>query len=98
MTHTHRKLFQPVAAPYVRALKFALLVDAIVLVLTALMLDGGQMFRESLAGTLAHLALIVLVVIRRPVVPTKMDVACIRFAGIAIFLTILIGVNLLKPM
>jgi hypothetical protein len=72
------------------ALKFGLTVELVFLVLTVLMLDGGRSLQFFVVALIGHWLLIVLIVARRPLSPTKIDLICIR-SGLPLLL-IVIGI------
>ena len=76
----------PYSKSFVSALKTAVIVQMILLVLTALMLDGGQMFRLCLMAVVVHWIGIGIVAVRRGAVPTTLDLLFMRYG--AVILTI----------
>lgn len=86
-------LFLPFASDYGPAIKSAVIQQVIFLVLGALMLDGGYVGRACCVTAIAHWVAILLIVFRRPLSPTKVDLIVIRYA----FLLILLFVGWLAP-
>ncbi|REK09082.1 MAG: hypothetical protein DWQ37_19705 [Planctomycetota bacterium] len=76
------------------ALCTALVQVCAVLLLSALLLDGGLGFRQSLVAALSYLVVVLVVVARRPLAPTRHDLAVLRWS----FIPICIGVVLLFAM
>jgi hypothetical protein len=64
---------------YWPALRFGILVQGIVGLLTALMLDGGRSFSVFTIALFGHWLGMILIVSRRPLAPTKMDIIFIRW-------------------
>lgn len=86
----------PTLSPkYHGAIEMAIAWQLIILLTTALMLDGGMLFRLSLVGAGAHWALILICLVRRPETPTRMDLGFIRFGyvPVGVFLWILVGIT-----
>ncbi len=67
------------ASPLHRSLRIAMMLEAAVLVLTALMLDSGATFRACLIIVAAHWAAIFLIFARRRSAPTPLDLAFVRY-------------------
>lgn len=75
----------PTLSPkYHGAIEMAIAWQLIILLTTALMLDGGMRFRLSLVGAGAHWALILICLVRRPETPTRMDLGFIRFGYVSV--------------
>lgn len=70
------------------ALLSGLKIQAVLFVLTLLMLDGGRMHRAYLVALLCQLATVVLVLVRRPLNPTKVDLAIVRFGIVPLFVIV----------
>jgi hypothetical protein len=79
---------------YRPAIRFALLQQIPILILTALMLDGGRALRYWGIVMLAHWLAVLLIVVRRPARPTPGDLAVIRYGC----WLILIAVVLIAPL
>ena len=65
---------------------FAMAQQAVLLLLTALLLDGGFMLRVCCVAAIAHWAAMVIIRIRRPVEPTTLDVGVVKFGFLFCFL------------
>jgi hypothetical protein len=61
------------------AIKFGLIVDCVFVVLTALMLDGGRSARYCLVAFIGNCLLVAVIILRRRVSPTRIDLFCIRW-------------------
>ena len=70
---------------YTRALAVAAGQVAAVLFLAALVLDGGVMFRAGLVALLAYLAMLVVIVARRPYQATPSDIVAIKCGFLLIY-------------
>ncbi len=57
----------------------------IALVITALVLDDGTMFRACLAAVIAHWIGMMIIVIRRRTSPTELDVGFVKFGFLFFF-------------
>jgi hypothetical protein len=62
--------------------KLALVEQVLLLGLSALVLDGGRLFRVCAIAALAYGAASVLIVARRPASPTSFDLALIRYGSL----------------
>jgi hypothetical protein len=71
-----------IAPAYQRAKTFALVQQAIVLFLSALILDGGDVFHTCLGALAAFWIGAAIIGVRRPQTPTRLDLALIRFGYI----------------
>jgi hypothetical protein len=78
-----------IAPGYLDGLKLALVEQVLLLGLSALLLDGGHLFRVCVIATLAYWAASVMIVVRRPVAPTSFDLAFIRYGSL--ILPLLVG-------
>lgn len=67
-----------IAEEYPRALSVAVGQIAVVLLLTALVLDGGLLFRAALAAILPYLGMLAVIVVRRPDRPSSGDLVAIK--------------------
>ena len=76
---THTGLLSSVSPLYRSAIKVALLQQVILLILTSLMLDFGQTFRVCAVAAIAHWIVIAMIVARRPISPTGLDLGIIRW-------------------
>ena len=65
--------------PYRAAIKQALISEAIILILAALILDGGRSLRICFIAALGHFATVAILMCRRPRSPTRFDLAFIRY-------------------
>ncbi len=74
-----RRLMNALAELYWPALKTSLIVQAVFLILSALMLDMGQAFNLALLGWIAYWAMAAMIVVRRPESPTRADLFAIRW-------------------
>ncbi len=72
-------LFSPLASEYGPAMKRAVKQYVIILILGALMLDGGQFARACCVGILGHCLAMTLIAVRRPLTPTMIDLAVLRW-------------------
>jgi hypothetical protein len=67
------------AESYREAIKVAVLQQIIFLVLSALLLDGGQTFRVCCITAIVHWVCIAMILVRRPVHPTRLDILLIKY-------------------
>jgi hypothetical protein len=74
-----------VSRPYWPALRNALLLQSVLGMFTALLLDGGRSFTFFGVALLAHWIGIILIVARRPTTPTEFDLSFIRIGILPIF-------------
>jgi hypothetical protein len=81
----------PVAAVYGPAIRTALLQQGIVLILTALLLDGGQTFSSAVIALVAHWLTVIILVCRRPSSPTEGDVLLVRYGFLLFFFIVLVA-------
>ena len=75
---------------YNAAFKTALLLQAVLAVLTALVLDFGQTHRAFWVAFLCQWAMVWIILFRRPMNPTRLDLAVVRY-GIFPLLIIVAG-------
>ena len=75
---------------YNAAFKTALLLQAVFAVLTALVLDLGQTHRAFWVALLCQWAMVWIILFRRPMNPTRLDLAIVRY-GIVLVLIIVAG-------
>jgi hypothetical protein len=78
---------------YIPALKIAVIVQGIVLVLAALILDMEQARHISMVAALADWLMIGLIMLRRPYSPTRLDLLAIKWG----YLPLLIIVGSVGP-
>ena len=77
---------------YGRAIIVAMVQQAIVLVLAALMLDGGRLLRAFAGALIASWAVTLLVMLRYPERPTPLGAVVVKYGfWLAIFLVLLLG-------
>ena len=88
-----RSLFSPLAPDYGPAVKRAVIQQVIFLILGALMLDGGYFLRACCVSAIAQWLAITLIVVRRPFIPTKVDLFVARYG----FLLVLLFAGWLAP-
>lgn len=69
---------------YRGAIELAVAQQLIALVATAFLLDGGVLLRASLFAIAAHWVVILAVVLRRPLSPTRFDLGLVRFGFIPV--------------
>src|SRR5262245_26503509 len=75
---------------YWPALRFGGILQAVLGLLTALLLDGGRIFGCFQVGFLAYWLIVGLIMVRRPLTPTKGDIVFIRWG---IVLTMFVAGN-----
>lgn len=78
--------FLGAAAAYRDGLPAAICQQLLILLISALVLDMGYMFRAALAAAATQLAMIGLVMLRRRNSPTPLDIALIRYSAVPLFL------------
>lgn len=83
---TTSSLFLPLALAYGPAVKSAVVQQVIFVVLGLLTLDGGYLGQACLVTAIAHWGAILLIVLRRSFLPTKIDLIVIRYAYLLILL------------
>lgn len=75
----------PAPAPaYAKSLEFALAQHFVALASTVLLLDGGFWLRQVLFGLAAHWTVILILLVRRPLAPTRLDIGLIRFGFVPV--------------
>jgi hypothetical protein len=74
-------------------LRTGLLLQAVLAVLTALILDSGQMHRAFWVAFLAQWVMVWVIPFRRPLSPRQLDLAIVRY-GIIPLLVIVAGLGL----
>ena len=77
---------------YNAAFKTALLVQAVLAIVTALVLDFGQTHRAFWVAFLCQWAMAWIILLRRPTHPTRFDLSLVRY-GIVPLLSIVAGVG-----
>ena len=77
--HGNESALRPISSAYRPAVKTALLQQGIVLVLAALMLDGGLTFNVAVIAVLGYWLGFGVIVVRRPSSPTWGDILLIRY-------------------
>jgi hypothetical protein len=75
---------------YNTALKTALLLQAVIAVLTALALDLGQMQRAFWVAFLCQWAMVWIILLRRPSRPTRLDLAIVRYGIVPLLIIVVI--------
>jgi hypothetical protein len=70
------------------ALLDGLKIQALLFILTALLLDGGATHRAFLVALLCQLAIDFLILVRRPMSPSKVDLAIVRYGNLPLFVAI----------
>ena len=83
-TETHMNFSTELSPHYQRPVAVAAAGSALLLVLSAMVLDGVASFLSSFCAIAAFWAGTILIITRRPQVPTKMDIDVIRFGPITI--------------
>jgi uncharacterized membrane protein len=73
---------------YWPAFRTALIWQALLGVLASLMLDRGQTRRAWGVALVCHLAIVRLIVFRRPRTPTRLNLAIIRYAALPLMIAI----------
>lgn len=73
---------------YKSAFKVALFIQGVLAVLTLLVLDFGQMHRAFWVSFLCQWAMVCVILLRRPMNPTRLDLAIVRYGIIPIFILI----------
>jgi hypothetical protein len=76
---TRTDLLSAVSPLYKSAIKLAVLQQVILLILSSLLLDFGQTFRVCAVAAIAHWIAIGMIVARRPLSPTGLDLGIIRW-------------------
>jgi hypothetical protein len=71
-----------ISPAYGRAIKMGAILQAFLLVLTGLLLDGGRTFRGTGIAAIGAWSGTALIVAHRPETPTRLDLALIRFGPI----------------
>lgn len=93
MKHRSFHLSDDVSAAYKPALYKSVQLQALLFILTSLVLDRGQMRRYFIFAMCGQWAGTIIILFRRPTSPTKTDLSFIRYALLPLFLL----VNLLIP-
>ena len=79
-----------IAEGYSRALGVAVGQIAVALFITALVLDGGLLFRAALAAILPYLGMVAVIVVRRPDRPSPGDLVAIKSGYLLAYLTFVV--------
>lgn len=74
---------------YLPAMRTALIWQGVIGVLALLVLDGGQTWRAFGAAFLCHWSIIWILLFRRPLAPTRVDLALVRYATLPLLVLIL---------
>ena len=82
------KNWKDYALEYKSAFKGALLLQGVLAVLTLLVLDYGQMHRAFWVSFLCQWAMVIIILLRRPMNPTRLDLAIVRYGVVPIFILI----------
>jgi hypothetical protein len=85
-----RENWKEYSPEYNAAFKTALLLQAVLAMLTVLVLDSGQMHRAFWVAFLGQWAMVWIVLFRRPRCPTWLDLALVRY-GIFPILIMVVG-------
>src|ERR1700694_5671925 len=80
------KLSTGISSSYKKSVIEAAILCSILLILSFLALDGGQMASASLLATAAFWTGVLLIVLRRPQSPTQVDLGFISFGSLLIYL------------
>lgn len=83
------RLSDRLASAYRKGFQLALVEQMLVLGLSALVLDGGRLFRVCGIATLVYWTVAMLIVGRRPASPTSFDLVLIRYGSL--LLPLLVG-------
>jgi hypothetical protein len=81
-------LLSTVSPMYKSALKLATLQQVVLLNLSSLLLDFGQTFRVCAVAAIVHWITIAIIVARRPLSPTGLDLGIIRWGFIPMFIVV----------
>jgi hypothetical protein len=87
-----------IARRYLHAITLAVAQQAVVLILAALILDGGHLLRVSVIAAIASWICTALVILRRPKQPTKLDLAIVKYGFWPAILLVLVMEILLRRM
>lgn len=80
------------APEYNRAIVQGLIIQGVLCLLSALVLDMGQMHRAFWVALLCQWAVVWMLLFRRPMNPTKLDLAIVRYGIVPIYaLVVIIG-------
>lgn len=80
------------AEHYAQACRFALFLQAILGLLTALLLDGGRVFWAFCVAWLWAWTISLMIIFRRPANPSRLDLGIVRY-GILVLLTLILGLG-----
>lgn len=73
---------------YLPAMRTAVVWHAVLGVLTSLMLDMGQSRRLWAVALVCHLAIVWLMLFRRPLAPSRLDLAIVRYSALPLMVVI----------
>jgi hypothetical protein len=79
---------RPVSPVYWRAARTALLQQGIVLVLAAMVLDGGLTYIAAIVAVVAYWLAFGIIILRRPCLPTPADVLFMRYGFLLVSLAV----------
>ena len=74
--------------PLTSALKFGIALQLCLLVLTALVLDGGQLFRLCSVAATGYWLGVAMIVVRRKTTPTRLDLYFIRYGNLVLLVLV----------
>ncbi|XZE36226.1 hypothetical protein SH501x_001784 [Pirellulaceae bacterium SH501] len=83
-----RKKWTHYSPEYNAAFKTGLLIQAVLAVVTALVLDFGQMHRAFWVAFLCQWAMVWIMLFRRPVNPTWFDLSLVRYGIVPLLITV----------
>jgi hypothetical protein len=72
--------------PLAAALRFGIGLQLILLVVTAPVLDGGQLFRQFAVALIGYWLGVGLIAVRRRAAPSKVDLFLIRYGSLALLI------------
>jgi hypothetical protein len=73
---------------YLPAMRTAVVWHAVLGVLTSLMLDGGQLRRLWALALVCHLAIVWLILFRRPLAPSRLDLAIVSYSALPLMVIV----------
>jgi hypothetical protein len=80
----------PIVPVYRAPIRSALLQQSVVLILAALMLDGGLTFNMAVIAIVAYWLAVGVILARRPGSPTRADILLIRYGFLLVFGVVLV--------
>ena len=83
-----RRNWRDYSPDYNGALWIGLKIQAGLAILTALVLDGGQTHREFWVALLSQWAVVWIILFRRPMAPTRLDLAIVRYGIIPLLIVV----------